>query len=79
MEEEFSFTLDGVLKQRAQGKHMSHDPAECLSYVSQFFPVCAGDLLFTGTPVGVGSVSVGQTGAVRYGSIHYQVKWTELV
>lgn len=79
LEEVFSFALDGVQRQSAQGKQMSHDPFECLSYVSQFFPICKGDLIFTGTPVGVGPVALGQTGEVRYGPIHYKVTWSELV
>ena len=33
---------------------------EIIAYVSRFFTLKIGDLLFTGTPVGVGPVSVGQ-------------------
>ena len=33
---------------------------EIIAYVSRFFTLKIGDLLFTGTPVGVGLVSVGQ-------------------
>ena len=33
---------------------------EIIAYVSRFFTLKIGDLLFTGTPVGVGPVSIGQ-------------------
>jgi 2-keto-4-pentenoate hydratase/2-oxohepta-3-ene-1,7-dioic acid hydratase in catechol pathway len=31
-----------------------------IAYISQFYTLKIGDLLFTGTPVGVGPVSIGQ-------------------
>ena len=31
-----------------------------IAYVSQFYTLKIGDLLYTGTPVGVGPVSIGQ-------------------
>ena len=33
---------------------------EIIAYVSQFMTLKIGDLFFTGTPVGVGPVSIGQ-------------------
>lgn len=33
---------------------------EIIAYVSRFMTLKIGDLLFTGTPVGVGPVSIGQ-------------------
>ena len=32
---------------------------EIIAYVSQFYTLKIGDLLYTGTPVGVGPVSIG--------------------
>ena len=32
---------------------------ELVSYISQFFTLKTGDLLYTGTPVGVGPVKIG--------------------
>lgn len=75
--ETFSLSINDKLVQSATALQMSHSPAACLAYVSQFFPVCAGDLLFTGTPAGVGSVSVGDKGLLMFGSIRFLVEWTE--
>jgi 2-keto-4-pentenoate hydratase/2-oxohepta-3-ene-1,7-dioic acid hydratase in catechol pathway len=33
---------------------------ELVSYVSRFFMLKTGDLIFTGTPVGVGPLQIGQ-------------------
>lgn len=33
---------------------------EIIAWISRFFTLKIGDLLFTGTPVGVGPVSIGQ-------------------
>lgn len=77
LEQEFTLTIDGQLKQRGKASQMSHSPAECLAYVSQFFPVCAGDILFTGTPVGVGPVKLGQRAVLNFAGINYSVSWIE--
>ena len=33
---------------------------EIIAYVSRFFTLKIGDLIYTGTPVGVGPVAIGQ-------------------
>ncbi len=38
---------------------MLFDFATIISYVSQFFTLKKGDLIYTGTPAGVGPVKVG--------------------
>lgn len=75
LEEPFTLAINDKVVQRATGQQMSHSPAECLAYASQFFPVCAGDLLFTGTPAGVGSVKAGDKGKLIFGSVQYSVNW----
>lgn len=76
LQQEFTLTVEGQIKQRGALKQMSYSPAECLAYVSQFFPVCKGDILFTGTPKGVGPVTIGQTAILSFASINYSVTWT---
>ena len=49
-ETEFRFFLDDQLKQQGTVAQMSLSPAECVAFISRLFPLCAGDLIFTGTP-----------------------------
>jgi fumarylpyruvate hydrolase len=64
---EISLTLDGEVKQRADLKDMIWSVAEQVSYLSGYFELFPGDLIFSGTPEGVGPVTRGQTmvGAVE--------------
>ena len=50
----FEFRIDQSLKQSAKAREMRLSPAECVKYASQFFALKTGDLIFTGTPKGVG-------------------------
>lgn len=74
--EEFSFTLDGNLRQKGRASEMRLSVAECIAYASEHFPLVAGDLIFTGTPAGVGPVRAGQRGELRWGSrVRCAVQW----
>lgn len=55
----FSFYQNGVLKQQACGKDMLFSIDQILGYVSRFVTLKPGDLIFTGTPSGVGPVAIG--------------------
>jgi acylpyruvate hydrolase len=78
LETPFEFHLDGVLKQRGFGKDMIFKPAECVAYLSEHFPLKAGDLVFTGTPSGVGPVRAGQIGRLSWGErVNFSVRWNE--
>ncbi|VVD72812.1 fumarylacetoacetate hydrolase family protein [Pandoraea cepalis] len=56
-----SLTVDGVQKQKSDITHLIWSVAETVSYLSQFFRLEPGDLIYTGTPEGVGPVKAGQT------------------
>lgn len=56
----FHLDIDGQTVQRGHTADMLFKVDEIIAYVSQFCTLKIGDLLFTGTPVGVGAVSVGQ-------------------
>ena len=56
----FHLDIDGQTVQRGHTADMLFKVDEIIAYVSQFCTLKIGDLLFTGTPVGVGPVSVGQ-------------------
>lgn len=46
--------VNGALKQDASTSLMIHKLADQISYISQVFTLMPGDVLFTGTPAGVG-------------------------
>ncbi len=56
----FSLDIDGQTVQRGHTADMLFKVDEIIAYVSQFCTLKIGDLLYTGTPVGVGPVRIGQ-------------------
>ena len=56
---QFRMDLNGKTVQNGNSSDMIFQINELVAYVSRFFTVKIGDLLFTGTPVGVGKVSIG--------------------
>ena len=55
----FSLKINGELKQQGNTGNMLFSIDAIIEYVSQFFTVKIGDLIFTGTPAGVGPVKIG--------------------
>lgn len=53
-------TIDGQKVQQGCTADMLFKVDEIIAWISRFFTLKIGDLLFTGTPVGVGPVSIGQ-------------------
>ena len=56
---EFSLEMNGEEVQHGYSKDMIFSIPELICYVSQFFRLQKGDLLFTGTPEGVGPLTIG--------------------
>jgi acylpyruvate hydrolase len=56
---QFSFKVNGVVRQEGDSSLMLTTIAELLSYASTFFSIHPQDYVFTGTPAGVGSVAAG--------------------
>lgn len=56
----FRLDIDGKKVQEGHTSGMLFKVDEIISYVSRFFTLKIGDLLFTGTPAGVGPVKIGQ-------------------
>jgi fumarylpyruvate hydrolase len=52
-------TLNGVKKQEADLADMVWPVADIIAYVSGFYRILPGDLIYTGTPAGVGPVVTG--------------------
>ena len=57
---DFHVDIDGCEVQRGNTADMLFKIDDIIAYVSRFMTLKIGDLLFTGTPAGVGPVSVGQ-------------------
>jgi len=55
----FSFKKNGEVVQQGNSKDMIFDFDYIVSYISNFFSINIGDLVFTGTPKGVGEIVVG--------------------
>ena len=57
----FQLYRNGILQQSGQSDHMIFSFGAILSFINQTIPLDVGDLIFTGTPSGVGSVASGDT------------------
>ena len=55
----FSMNLNGVERQKGNTADVIFSFEKIISYASQFFTLQQGDLIFTGTPAGVGTVKQG--------------------
>lgn len=55
----FSLTLNGEQKQQGNSSMMIHKIDAIVSYISRFVTLKNGDIIFTGTPSGVGPVKIG--------------------
>lgn len=55
----FHLNLNGNTVQKGNSQDMIFPINELIAYVSRFFTIKIGDILFTGTPVGVGKVTIG--------------------
>lgn len=75
LETEFSLKLDGNLKQAGKASEMMMPIVDAISYISYFFPLSPGDLIYTGTPKGVGEVKAGNVAELKFGHINYEVEW----
>lgn len=71
LEQEFNLRIDGVIRQSARLKDAIYGPAATLTYLSQRFELLPGDLIYMGTPVGVGRLIPGQRLDLQFGELHY--------
>jgi 2-keto-4-pentenoate hydratase/2-oxohepta-3-ene-1,7-dioic acid hydratase in catechol pathway len=72
----FELELAQKVVQRGSAREMTFQIEDLIEQVRGYFPLRAGDLLFTGTPAGVGPVSPGQVAELRFGPIRYRVRFT---
>ena len=55
----FHLDINGALRQAGNTENMLFHVDRIIAYVSQFFTLKIGDLIYTGTPAGVGPVQIG--------------------
>ena len=56
---DFSLSIDDEVMQKANTSQMYFSVDEIIAYVSRFCTLKTGDLIFTGTPAGVGEAKIG--------------------
>ncbi len=66
---EISLRLNGETRQSSSTSAMIFAPAELVSFISGIMTLEAGDVILTGTPPGVGELTVGDEVEVEIGGI----------
>ena len=54
----FHLDINGQTVQKGYSGDMIHSVDKVISFISQYFTIKTGDIIFTGTPVGVGPVHI---------------------
>jgi len=76
VEIDLALTVDGALRQSDTAASMILDPAETVAALSRWFDLRAGDVVFTGTPKGVGPIERGQQVVARSRRLGLEVGFT---
>lgn len=72
----FSLEIDGSLRQHGLLKDAFYGPAQAIAYLSRRFELYAGDLIFMGTPTGVGKLDAGSSVRLAYGPLDLSFETT---
>lgn len=56
---DFSLTKNGTIVQQGKSSNMLTNFDQLIAYISKYFMLLRGDVIFTGTPKGVGPVQIG--------------------
>jgi 2-keto-4-pentenoate hydratase/2-oxohepta-3-ene-1,7-dioic acid hydratase in catechol pathway len=64
---EFEMELNGEVRQRGRTREMLFSVDRIISHISRYMTLKIGDLIYTGTPVGVGAVKQGDNIKARIG------------
>jgi 2-keto-4-pentenoate hydratase/2-oxohepta-3-ene-1,7-dioic acid hydratase in catechol pathway len=73
----FNLTINSEVKQTGKLSDAIMKADEIIHYVNDFFPLCDGDLIFTGTPKGVGPLSPGDLVQMTFGPITHTFELVE--
>ena len=69
----FTLKINGEVRQSGLGRDMRWKPDALLEEIATWLPLREGDLLFTGTPEGVGPVNAGDELEITGGDVRYTV------
>jgi 2-keto-4-pentenoate hydratase/2-oxohepta-3-ene-1,7-dioic acid hydratase in catechol pathway len=75
MDINFEMLADGVVKQQAKGCDMMMTPENLVAYISHYFPLKRGDVIYTGTPAGVFAIEKKTRVTLQWGNYRYDVTW----
>lgn len=67
----FIFKVNGEVRQSAKLNDAIMNANEIIHYINEFFPINDGDLIFTGTPKGVGPLKPGDKIEMSFGPIEH--------
>lgn len=67
----FRLKVNGEIRQESKLSNAILKPNDIIHYVDKFFPLCDGDLIFTGTPSGVGPLRPNDLIELQFGPIEY--------
>ncbi len=68
---EFEFYLEGQLKQIGKTELMIFSIPQIVNYLNSFSPLKKGDLIYTGTPQGVGAIKKGEKFDLKINSLNF--------
>lgn len=66
----FTLKINGEIKQTSTMSKALLKPNEIIHHVDRHFPLCDGDLIFTGTPSGVGPLKPGDHLEMNFGPVN---------
>lgn len=73
----FTLRVNGEIRQEAKLSDALLNPDEIIHHVDQYFPLCDGDLIFSGTPKGVGPLHPNDVIELHFGPLHYNFTLVE--
>lgn len=77
-ETRFSLKVNGEIRQEACLNDAIMKADEIIHYVNEFFPISDGDLIFTGTPKGVGPLKPSDFVEMEFGPIKHSFRLSEI-
>jgi 2-keto-4-pentenoate hydratase/2-oxohepta-3-ene-1,7-dioic acid hydratase in catechol pathway len=66
---DFSLSVNGELRQKSSTRYLDFDVPQIIELASSYYSLFPGDLIMTGTPVGVGPVKPGDTMHVEFAGL----------